>query len=231
MADATEILTTIDDYLISIADGLRYAQAELGRAGAAGASGSQVSYYVPRLDFELKMTLKVVEDTALSGRYGRDALSPARDRHLMFSPVNAEQTSRSSFSAEIVSTIRGSFVAVPANDGLPTARLRLVVRPDGADHVVEAHLRDAVGKPLAGVEVQFNLDRDDSEALSQEAGVRASPLLAPGTALDLGVASTGADGLATATLRVDPAQARGSLLVLVVDAAGQSETHVIEVPA
>lgn len=234
MADTAEILTTIDDYLISIADGLRHAQDELSRQGSSGAAGQSVSYYVPKLDFELKMTLRVVEDTTLSTRYGRDDLSTVANKHLAFSPITADQTSKSNFSAEIISTIRGSFVAVPANDGLPAARLKtqVSVDPTNARRVaVIATLRDATGRALPGVEVQFNLDRDDSQALSLEAGVRASPLIAAGTTLEAGVATTGADGVASTTLVLGPRQATGSMLALVIDAAGQSDTHVHVVTA
>lgn len=228
MSDTTEILSTIDDYLISIADGLRYASDTLSRADA-GHQG--VRYYVPKLDFELRMTLKVVEDTSLSTRYRRDAASAAGDRHLTFSPVTPEVSGRSNFSAEIVSTLRGSFVAVPANDGLPAPRLALRVDADDPRAVrVEALLRDAAGKALPGVEVEFNLDRDDSATLSQ-ATVGAAFALAAGTALDAGVATSGADGVASAILRVDPAQAAGSQLVVVVDALSLSETHVHQVRA
>ena len=223
MSDTTEILSTIDDYLISIADGLRYASDTLSRADA-GSLG--VRYYVPKLDFELRMTLRVVEDTALSTRYKRDVASAAGDRHLLFSPVTPEVSGRSTFSAEIVSTLRGSFVAVPANDGLPPPRLALRVSAEDPRAVrVDALLRDAAGKALPGVEVEFNLDRDDSATLSHDT-VGAGIALAAGTALDSGAATTGADGRASVILRVDPAQAPGSQLVIVVDALGLSETHV-----
>ena len=62
MADAKGLLAgTIDDYLVSIAHGLRSAQAELDRAVTqSGEGGANVQYHVPSLDFELKITMHLV---------------------------------------------------------------------------------------------------------------------------------------------------------------------------
>ena len=39
-----------------------FAAAELARAGAVGPPGAQFSYHLPRVDFEFKLNLRVVED-------------------------------------------------------------------------------------------------------------------------------------------------------------------------
>ena len=69
MADATDAFSTIDDFLLSLAEGVSYAQGELARAGVSGPPGAQVLYQLPRVEFELKMNLTVVQDQGLSQRY------------------------------------------------------------------------------------------------------------------------------------------------------------------
>ena len=89
MSETTTLLTTIDDYLLSLADGIALAQSELSRSAAAGPPGHQVAYYLPRLDFELRMTLRVTRSEELSQRYESVRAPDARDTHLLFSPVSS----------------------------------------------------------------------------------------------------------------------------------------------
>lgn len=222
MTTPEDLLTTIDDYLLSIADGIRLAQEQLATSASAGPPGRQYTYYLPKVDFELRVTARVVESTDISAKYQKVRGDQRGDRHLVFSPVTPEKQATMNLSAEIVSVVSGSFVAVPANEGLPA--VRLVTTVDDADRTnvrVTVRARNASNEAVRDLEVHVNLDREETAGLGTT--------LAAGTGVVAPVARTGADGAASVVLTVAPAQAPGSLLALVVDAAGRTETVVYEV--
>jgi hypothetical protein len=204
---AQELFGTLDEYLLELADGLAKAQEELGGISAAGAPGRQFTYYVPKLEFELRMDLRV-ETSTTSGPV-------ANAKILKMRPVRLADVASSQTQTEIVSVIRGSFVAVPANEGLPPVVLdaRCVAGAGGVPGVV-VRVSNAAGEVLPGVEVEFNLDRRTTQALS---GV--APL--PGTDVVLAVVRTDAAGEARTTLRLAAGE-RARLLALTVDAASRT---------
>ncbi|MFE8597729.1 hypothetical protein [Archangium violaceum] len=212
---AQDLFGTLDEYLINLADGLAQAQQELGQLSAAGAPGRQFTYYVPKLEFELRMDLKVETQTRTSGT-GLSA------KVLKMKPVRVVDTAQTQTSAGIVSVIRGSFVAVPANEGLPATLLEAGMEQDAARQpVVVARVRNAAGEPLVGFEVEFNLDRAGTQRLSGRA-----PLAA--TDVSLAVVSTDAAGEARTSLRL----ANGELaktLVVTVDAGPRMAVVAYEV--
>jgi len=224
MADSNDAFSTLDDFLLSLADGITAAQDELTRAGSSGPAGRTHSYHLPRVEFELKMNLRVVEDSTLTARYRSLRINRPTDKHLLFKPVAADAASS---TLDIAAVVRGVFVAVPSNNGLPATEIDTSV---GADEprapIVRVRVRNAAGEPLAGVEVHFNVDREESATLTQATG-RAFRLV-PGTAFDRSVVTTDAAGLASTTLRIDANQS-AVMLALAVDAAGRSETLVYEV--
>lgn len=226
MPDPSDAFSTLDDFLLSLADGVAQAQTELGRASALGPPGQQYSYHLPRVDFELRMNLRVVQDNELATRY-RD-VRPQRPnaKHLLFKPLAAEEAGS---TLEIAALVRGAFVAVPANQGLPGILLdtRVTLEDVAAPRVV-VEARNTAGEPISGLMVQINLDREESSALSAASG---PPLtLDAGTRFDSSVATTDTNGRASFVLRIGTAQ-RPGLLVLVIDAAGRTETLVYEVKA
>src|SRR5688572_19029784 len=158
MPDANEAFSTLDDFLLSLADGITQAQETLSRSGASGPPGRQVTYQLPRVDFEVKMNLRVVEDEGLSARYR--AVRPERlsAKHLLFKPRTTEEASS---TLEIAAVIKGAFVAVPFNNGLPPTILETSVQSTGDPRVkrVRATVRNAAGEPRPGIDVQFNVDR------------------------------------------------------------------------
>src|SRR5690606_8997959 len=118
MADIdTYLSSSIDDYLLSIAEGIRLAQGRLDQLQSN--AGSTWSYYLPKLEFELKMTVEMVENKQLSAKLGSERLRPLADRHLMLRPINPTPSTQSQITVEAASVIRGTFVAVPANAGRP----------------------------------------------------------------------------------------------------------------
>lgn len=222
MADPADSFSTLDDFLLSLADGVTQAQEELARAGAIGPPGRQFAYHLPRVEFELKMNLRVVDDPALSARYSTLRPVRAANKHLLFKPLAAEEAAT---TLEIAATVRGAFVAVPANDGLPPAVVRTLVVP-GPPPTVTIVARNAAGEPLAGLEVQVNLDREESAALTQATG--RTLVIAPGTGFTEGVVTTDDAGIAHAVLNLGATQGPG-LLALVIDTADRTETLVYEV--
>ena len=51
------IETTLDDYLLALADGIQQAQRQLDQVTVAGRPGQPATgYHLPRVEFELKMT-------------------------------------------------------------------------------------------------------------------------------------------------------------------------------
>lgn len=212
---AQELFGTLDEYLLELANGLAKAQEELGGLSAAGAPGRQFTYYVPKLEFELRMDLRVETSTTTG--------PAANAKILKMRPVRLADVASSQTKTEIVSVIRGSFVAVPANEGLPPVVLdaRCVIGDGGVPGVV-VRVRNAAGEALPGVEVEFNLDRRTTQSLS---GV--APLA--GTDVVLAVVRTDAAGEARTTLRVAAGE-QARILALTVDAASRTLALSCEVP-
>jgi hypothetical protein len=226
MADATDAFSTIDDFLLSLAEGVSYAQAELARAGVSGPPGAQVLYQLPRVEFELKMNLTVVQDQGLSQRYRYLRAVRPNDKHLLFKPLTPEEASS---TLEIAATVKGAFLAVPANNGLPAPMMRTLIDPsDPRAPTVRVTVSNAAGEAMSGVEVQLNVDREESVALNQGVGVGFA--VAAGTAFDEGVLVTDAGGTAQTVLRIAGDQAKG-LLVIAIDALSQTDAIVYEVTA
>ncbi|HYP90310.1 MAG TPA: hypothetical protein VEQ59_19195 [Polyangiaceae bacterium] len=226
MADVTDAFSTLDDFLLSLADGVAHAQAELARLPASTPSGPQTLYQLPRVEFELKMNLTVVQDQTLSQRYRYLRPIRAGDKHLLFKPLTGEEAAS---TLEIAATVKGVFIAVPPNNGLPAPLLRTTLDPaDRKAVVVKVAVSNAAGEALAGVEVQLNVDREESIAVNQAAGRSFS--VAADTALDASVLTTDETGAAQTVLRVGGAQAVG-MLVITVDALSRTDTIIYEVKA
>lgn len=224
MADPNETFSTLDDFLLSLADGVTQAQAELARAGALGPAGRQLTYQLPRVDFELKLNLRVVEDAALSNRYQSVRVARSSDKHLLFRPVPAEAASA---TTEVAATVRGAFVAVPANAGLPPVSVEsTLVLDDRRAPLLRVRARNAAGEPVASLAVECNIDREESAAISEASGMTLE--LQPDTAFERSLITTGPEGTASVRLKIGDEQAP-ALLALVIDAAGNTETLVYQV--
>ena len=224
MADSNDAFSTLDDFLLSLADGITHAQDVLSRAGNTGVGRRQFVYHMPRIDFEMKMNMRVVQNEALSARYQQLRPGLVSDKHLLFKPL---ATQESSAVTEVAAVVRGAFVAIPVNNGLPVAVITTAVS-SAAERtaVVRITVRNSAGEALRDVEVQVNLDREESVALNSASGTTMT--VDPGTHFDRGVVTTDTTGVATATLTIASAQQPG-LLVLVIDAVEQTETVVYEV--
>jgi hypothetical protein len=230
MADIDNYLSSsIDDYLLSIAEGIRLAQGRLDQLQTAQ-GGSTWSYYLPKLEFELKMTVEMVENKRVSAKLGSDRLRPLDDRHLMLRPIDPSPSSQSQVSVEAASVIRGTFVAVPANAGRPGLILRSrVARIDSRHAEFSLEIIDTAGARQAGVEVHFNIDRELSRQASAAKGLDVD--VAAGTFLAEGVVPTDAEGRAATTLELDVGEPVGRVIVISLDVGNRSELVHYEVEA
>lgn len=123
--------------------------------------------------------------------------------------------------ARSTSMIKGSFVAVPAAGGKPPPLVKLALERVAADTLsISAIVTTADGQPIEGVPVEFNIDRTQS-----------SPGLQAGTQIWDGVLTTHADGGVATTLRVDPAEVQGRLVVIKIDTLSETQTVIFKVEA
>lgn len=178
---------SLDDYLVSIASGLADARVRLAAEPAATLPGQPaVTYQIPRLDFELKLQVSVESRPVTAAPVGE-----GRFRRVVVAPPTGRTQS------EAASTIRGSFVAVPVEGGVPRPVLELSVRETEEDDRVgvSVRVRDVSGDAVEGVEVELNVDRELSAALNGRE-------LAAATGLGAGVVSTDVDGVASTTLLI-----------------------------
>lgn len=219
MAELKQLLAgTIDDYLLSLATGVRQAQRELNRFQSnAGSQGSPTTYHLPKVSFELKITVHLVEDEALQNRY-REIAGSGQKRQLLIAPVQPATDDK--ITAEALSTISGEFVSLPAHQGKPPVSVRSTIRKLSPEQIeFNVHVTNAIGEAMTGVPVQFNMDREESRTLNGAVELNAQ------TDFQIGVVSTDASGEAVNILRV-MGESVGTKIPIVIDVMGQSEDIV-----
>ncbi len=227
---------TIDDYLLALADGIVKAQDELNTISVQTSSGqSPVQYQLPRLDFELKMSFSLereAESTPTS-----TAPSPSRRMFntkgraiplLKATPVNPETTSEH-FSAEAVSTIKGSFIAVPLNGGKPPNILGLtLLKHEKTQAEIQVSLGNSLGETLPNQAIAMGIDRAFSKSLNEERGLPvAKQELKPTTDFIQSEVTTNNDGIAIATLNIAAQEAANVSIVIEATVGNLSESLII----
>jgi hypothetical protein len=236
-----QLLTgSIDDYLLGLADGIQKAQRQLSQMALTLQPGeTAVSYQIPRVEFELKMSLEVVAESNDAG---------VNTTQLRFRPATPTRTGAT--TTDVSSIIRGAFVAVPVHGGKPPPDIRTTLRRINARRFeVTVHVASAAGELLAGVEIQFNVDRERSQALTVAPGGSSLPPgiyddkaaaydyvrfgtssgLNPGTGFWDGSVLTDAAGIAVGVLEIDAQEPRNTRVAAVIDVLGQTETIVFQV--
>jgi hypothetical protein len=229
MADFNGMLrTTIDDYLLALAEGLVNAQSRLDQAVIGGNGRDRFTYTIPRVDFELRLMMDVSSETRTTSPNENALVTSPYAPVVLLRPLSgSESTMRA--SAELASTIRGSFVAVPINDSRAAVVLRASVGPkSGAVREVLVTVTKSTGEAQPGVAVEVNLDKDRSATLSTAAGITWSAPQA-GTFVEQGLLVTGADGTAKTTLFVDGAEPKGAILLVALDVRGASDSVAVKV--
>lgn len=215
MTDAfDQVAAPVHDYLLALAESVYQAQEQLAlRSIVVQAGQPSVSYQLPRVDFELKMSFSLDQT---------DQEGPS-SRLLRIRPISGLQDG-DRIHAEVASSLKGSFVAVPAQGGRPPPLLTTTItRRSSTMFEVRARASTAAGEVLAGVEVQFNVDRKLSKALQ---GLSGPPedAIAVDTFIQHGVVPTDVRGEAVTTLFIGEGQPKGSFVVVLVDMLGQTET-------
>ena len=198
MADTRFLGNSIEELLVAIAEGVREAQAALDTAPLADGDGRPLStYHLPYLDFTIKVEMSTQTD------------SGGRPVALLFAaPPNSTTTSAAQGS------VSGRLIAVPPGEGLPVPRLSVATggNIEGAA-TIAVTVSNSAGEMLANQAIELNIDSDASRTLSIARGAPAFARL-PGTRLEAAVLTTGADGVASTRLRIDPAQDKRQVVVV-----------------
>lgn len=232
MSQSDEILTgTIDDYLLSIADGIEKAQAVLSKVRVPGQPGTPpTSYIIPSLEFELRMHVELSSAPEPAApaltRFGAGKASGlAKIMRLVAPQAGSSSMSQGKSIGEATSIIKGSFVAVPTNGGKPQPTIMTRIEKVSSRRLrVIVSVRGSTGEPVPGVEVNFNLDREATAELNAQ-------LEAPqeGTDMTTALGVTDAAGNATSELIIANQESKGVSLVVLIDVLGDSETVIYEV--
>lgn len=211
MPDASQFVgNSIEQLLVSLADGVREAQSALNNGPLLDANGRPLTaYHLPYLDF----TIQVDMETRTSDTKG------GRPVALLFKPV----ASSSNSSQRISSTITGRLVATPPANGLPAPRIRLSVadRIDASRQVaLQLALTNSAGERLVGQQVELNIDDADTRALSGSGFRRGA-----GTRLVDAMLTSDDAGGASSALAIDPADMGKNAMIAVVASIGPYEAR------
>lgn len=206
-----EISDSLDDYLVSLADGLAEAQLRLDdMAAVSGPEG--IRYQIPKLEFDLKVDFSLQVNTEENGEPVKRFLIKAKN----------ESSTTTNSKQSVTSTLSGSFVAVPINQGTPAHVIETeLVRKNATLMVLNVYVYHANGEAAANVEVEVNIDRERSDLLNKADGLAS---LKPATELSEGVLLTSAEGVASTQLVIAAKETQQNRIVLVIDCQGQTET-------
>lgn len=172
------VSSSIEQVLLGLARGLRDAQAVLDEMPPTDSYGRpRSSYHLPYLDFTIKATMETSDPAsaqaaprALGATSGKIQKIPMLRLKMPSLTANAEPASN---STELTSTFSGRLVSVPPSNNLPTNRL--VTRAMAADgrprvrHIL-VNLSNTAGDLISGARIEFNLDLEASQKLSELAG-------------------------------------------------------------
>jgi hypothetical protein len=220
---------TIEDILVSLAQGIRDAQDRLNALEPFDEYGRpRPQYYLPQLDFTLKInavetsTTEAGPTTPAATRLAapRPAFEAGfalrRAMPINFALASPARTS-SATTNEIYSTVSGRFVAVPPNEGMPQIALTIhsAAHPEGGrKRTIKVVSTQAAGGPVGGATVEFNVDPVSTAALNQlSAPVAINQLQFFGS----GAVVTDAAGIATTAIDFAGAPAGISKLLVVAN--------------
>lgn len=172
MADKELINTSIDEYLISLANSINHAQRYISQLRVVGQDGQPtVTYQLPKVEFELKLLFQLDTKHPPSGSSQRDMAKGEGSAFLEARPISFEAGEEDSTTAAAASTIKGAFVAVPIHGGTPPpvvniAWEELSINPKKIKITVS--VRSAIGDALNGCEVEFNLEKGLARKLNED---------------------------------------------------------------
>jgi len=219
MADFEDIAQgdNIDDFLVSLAEGVVEAQSQLNRLPVPDASGAPAYvYHLPKVEFELKLQI-TTQSRGSAQSDGGTGRGPQR-LFKVLSPASQEE-------ATAASLLRGTLVAAPVQGGRPPLVLSLAVDDQSrADPSVLVSLGNALGEAIQGATIELNIDRERSQQLNP-----GNKALAAGTKLALSLVESDAEGRARVKLLIARGEPSGHAIVLSADAAGASRTLIYRV--
>ena len=203
-ATAQFVGDSMEEMLVSLAEGVREAQQALSAVPAVDAYGRpQPTYHLPYLDFDLEV--KVVMQSSPGGR-------PIA-RLMPFTAKMAPSTSGSQ-STEVSGHIKGRLVAVPPQQGLPlpVLRLSLPARQAPKQQTLLLEAANTAGERLTQQDVELNIDPAASQRLNP--GL-AWPAQLSKTRLQQAVVQTNEQGVAQVVLDLGDELPAGALLMVV----------------
>jgi LysM repeat protein len=232
MAQQEDFITaSIDDYLISLADGINVAQRKLNKMVVPGQFGQpSVIYQLPRVDFELKMSFEI--ETNQLGQANTLTTNPTNEPSvkLMARPISPNNsTAQRSTTIEAASTIKGSFVATPAEGGKPPISIRSSLLQKGErEFIIAVTVTSAAGEKLAGIEVQYNMENDLIKKLNDNLKNPEKDWyeMQPGTRLAEGLVKTDQQGVARNTLFIDANETINANIAIIIDVFNERETLI-----
>ena len=202
-SDAKLVADSLEEMLVSIAEGVREAQEALDGLAPFDAFGRPVpGYFIPHLDFELLVDIETETNSE-----GRPIFKVMAARGLL----GGGGSSTSNTKSHTTSRIAGRLVAIPPGEGLPVPQLVLTAEKTGVgETTLTIRATNTAGELLAGQRIELNIDEEASKALSRGA----SPTL-PEARLKEAVLVTDEDGRAATTLVVSDGGASGRQLLVV----------------
>ncbi len=229
MATDDLINTSIDEYLISLANSINHAQRHISQLRVAGRDGqAAITYQLPKVDFELKLLFQLDRQRPPSGSWQRDVAKGEGGGFLEARPLSADAGDAERAAA--ASTIKGTFVAVPVHGGTPppviTVSWTQVVEVVAGTYKITVTVRSNIGEALAGREVQFNLDKDLAKKLNPLWSLETNlSKILPQTRLRYGVRNTNEVGEATNELTIGDL-VKDVRAPVVIDVLGVTKTMV-----
>ncbi len=213
MPDSSQFVgNSIEELLVSLADGVREAQLALNSGPLIDESGRPLAtYQLPYLDFTVQVDMQTRTDKG------------GRPVALMFM---VRPSSGSSSDQRISSTISGRLVATPPAEGLPVPRIGLTIGElAGSRVMLRLNASNSAGERLGKQRIELNIDDAGSSALS---AARAVPnfVRSPGTRLVDAVVTTDAEGNATAELMISAVDLGTSAVVVIVATIGPFSARV-----
>lgn len=176
------VSSSIEQVLLGLARGLRDAQAVLDEMPPTDSYGRpRSSYHLPYLDFTIKATMETTEQAAPAAPTRAMGATSAKIQkipmlRLKMPSLNANSEPSSS-STELTSTFSGRLVSVPPSNNLPTNRLVTRAMSDTDKPRIRqilVNLSNTAGDLISGAIIEFNLDIEASQKLSELAGAPAS---------------------------------------------------------
>ena len=221
---------TIEDILVSLAQGIRDAQERLNQLEPFDEYGRpKAQYYLPHLDFTLKINAvetKTTETGAVTpAASSAGGFVPAkrvasfamvRETPIKFALANPSRSSTSTTN-EVYSTISGRFVAVPPNEGMPQIALAVTSTKDPSGtgkQTIRVASTYAAGGPVRGATVEFNADPVSTAALNE----LSNPVALDNTSIfQNGAVVTDESGVATTVVNLTAVPAAIAKLLVVAN--------------